>query len=159
MSQKRNLIIGAAILACGVIYLILSAQVPVPGGEHFGVVDSRFFPYILGVLMCILGLGQMAVTWVGGTKVDEQAPRTDYSSLLASAGLMAVYAAFLEPLGFVITSAVFLFAEFWLLTPPDRKRNPTLYTTLAIILPLVVYLVFRYGFDMLLPVGPLTMLG
>lgn len=66
------------------------------------------------------------------------------------------YAAFLEPVGFPIMTVVYLFSQFIVLTPTDKKVSYPMYGAIAIITSAVVYLTFRHAFDMILPVGLLN---
>lgn len=156
--MKQDYIVGAAITAFGVVYIILTANLVIPGSLQGSLVNAKFMPYILGVVMTVLGIAQIVVGAI--TPKSEQAAKkkTDYRSLLLSAVLMVLYVLLIEPVGFIVTSVVYLFVEFWLLTPPDKPRRPLLYLSIAVIGPVLTYLIFRYGFDMLLPVGILRFL-
>ena len=50
-------------------------------------------------------------------------------------------------------TVVYLIAQFIVLTPADKKPNYLLYTVIAVLTSACVYLLFRYAFDMMLPVG------
>ncbi len=50
-------------------------------------------------------------------------------------------------------TVVYLFTQFIVLTPVDRKVNYLMYAVIAISTSAAVYLTFRYAFDMILPVG------
>lgn len=156
--MKQDFIVGTAITALGIVYLIMSANIAVSGGAALGIVDARFMPYILGALMCVLGCMQIILSRVAPRTEAAAKKKTDYRSLVLSAVLMVLYVAFIELLGFVLVSVIYLFAEFWILTPPDKPRRPVLYALIALVAPVVTYFIFRYAFDMLLPVGPLSFL-
>lgn len=156
--MKQDYIVGAAITAFGVAYLILTANLAIPASLRASLVNARFMPYLLGGAMTVLGIAQILVGSMAPASERAAKKKTDHRALLLSAALMVLYVVFIEPAGFIVTSAVYLFAEFWLLTPPDKPRRPLLYLGIAVIGPVLTYFIFRYGFDMLLPVGILTFL-
>ena len=70
--------------------------------------------------------------------------------------LIAGYIAALRPLGFPIATAIYLFLQFMVLTPQGSGRSLPLYAGLAALASGLIFATFRYGFDLLLPAGPLT---
>lgn len=80
---------------------------------------------------------------------DEMVP------LLISIGLMLFYAAAFRPLGFILSSAIFVFGQINLLTIRERrtKKGIILSAATAVAVSVLVYIAFRYGLDILLPAG------
>ncbi|MBP8277934.1 MAG: tripartite tricarboxylate transporter TctB family protein, partial [Propionivibrio sp.] len=67
--------------------------------------------------------------------------------------LILVYIALMQFVGFPIMTVVYLVAQFTILTPAERKPNFLVYAVIAVLTSALVYLLFRYAFDMMLPVG------
>ena len=70
--------------------------------------------------------------------------------------LVAAFVALLRPIGFPFAAALYLFFQFTVLTPADQKPRFGLYAILAVVCSVVIFVAFRYGFDLILPSGPLT---
>jgi putative tricarboxylic transport membrane protein len=147
MGNKREFAVGAVFLAIGLAYLYMTSTLP---RKQF--IDAAFVPYILSITMCLLGVLQMRAAGkraTGAAKEDD----ADYGTVSKTLGLIVAYVALLEPVGFPIMTIVYLFAQFIVLTPANRRINYPMYGVIACITSAAVYLTFRYAFDMILPVG------
>lgn len=154
--HRKELLIGTAMLAAGAFYLYLVTGLP-----RRGPVDATFIPYVLAGAMILLGLLQLGSTLVGpaaGPNAPEEAggAAPSYLTVGLTLGLVAVFVALLRPIGFPFAAALYLFFQFVVLTPADQKPNYGLYAVLAIICSTLIFVTFRYGFDLILPAGPLT---
>ena len=150
--KNREFTTGGFFLAIGLGYLYMASALP---RKQF--IDAAFVPYVLAIIMCLLGVMQLwaAKKMVVG-KQAEEGEKADYRTVSKTLGLIVAYAAFLQPVGFPIMTIVYLFAQFIVLTPADKKVNYPMYGTIAIITSITVYVLFRYAFDMILPVGLLN---
>ena len=155
MARTRELIVGACMLGAGIGYFTLAGEIP-----RRGAIDAAFVPQILAWMMIGLGLMQLVQAWRSlpeGAASDTPPFRPGpYVTVGLSLATIAVFIALLRPLGFPIAAAGFLFLQFLLLTPSDRRRRPILYAGLAILAATVIFLTFRYAFNLMLPAGPLT---
>lgn len=61
----------------------------------------------------------------------------------------------MKPLGFAISGAIYLFLQFSLLAPAE-KRKLWLYAVIAVVVSFGSYLIFRYAIHLNLPAGPLA---
>ncbi|WP_434602349.1 tripartite tricarboxylate transporter TctB family protein [Pseudomonas sp. Z1-14] len=151
-SYKRNeLIAGLAMLGAGVAYLILTMNLP-----RRGTVDAAFVPWVLAVALCLLGALQL---WAWRKLPDKSAEPSekpeaiDYPTVIKSVALVLLYTALMQPVGFLITTALYLYAQFIVLTPADEKVKHLRYTLIAVVSAVLIFYIFRHGFDLLLPVG------
>ena len=83
---------------------------------------------------------------------------TALTGIVFSLALIAVFIALMRPLGFAISAAFYLFLQFSLLSPADLPRPHFMHAALAIGISLTMYVVFRQGFNLMLPAGPLARL-
>jgi putative tricarboxylic transport membrane protein len=151
-TRKREFAVGVFFLVVGLGYLYMTSTLP---RRQF--VDAAFVPYILAITMCLLGGFQLhAASKMNAEDVAKDGSKADYLTVIKTLGLIIAYAALLEPVGFPVMSVVYLFAQFIVLTPPDKKISYPMYATIAVITSAVIYTTFRYAFDMLLPVGLLN---
>ena len=57
-AKKKEVVIGAAMLATGLIYLFLTANLP-----RKAFIDAAFVPYLLAAGLCLLGALQLIGAW------------------------------------------------------------------------------------------------
>jgi putative tricarboxylic transport membrane protein len=158
-SYKRNeLFAGLAMLGAGVAYLVMTLNLP-----RRGFVDAAFVPWVLAVALCLLGALQL---WAWRKLPDKRAepePESEqaaepieYSTVIKSVALVLLYTALMEFVGFPIMTALYLYAQFIVLTPADQKIKHLRYAFIAVLAAVLIYFIFRHGFDLLLPVGLLN---
>lgn len=154
--RLRDVIVGAVMTGAGFAYLRMAAVLPQKDG-----VDAATVPTILAWMMVALGVIELA----GALRRSPVAEGPGTAAPGGSAGLTVVvltllliagFIAALRPLGFPIATALYLFLQFLVLTPRDVRPPVGLYAVLAAAAAAVIFGVFRYGFDLLLPAGPLV---
>jgi putative tricarboxylic transport membrane protein len=150
--KAREFAVGVFFLAIGLGYLYMTSNLP---RKQF--IYAAFIPYVLSITMCLLGAFQL---WEAN-KLSADASfgsedKADYLTVAKTLGLITAYAAFLLPIGFPIMTVVYLFVQFIVLTPADKKINYPMYAIIAILTSAIVYSTFRYAFDMILPTGLLS---
>ncbi|MFA6022240.1 MAG: hypothetical protein WC722_18440, partial [Rhodospirillales bacterium] len=95
-ARKREFALGLVMLGAGLLYLLLTFNLP-----RRGFIDAAFVPYVLGFAMCVLGLLQLAaakrmaaaVPGDGGAGNEAEAERIDYPTVLKTVGLIVGYIA------------------------------------------------------------------
>lgn len=170
-ARTKGVVVGLCMLAAGIAYFLMTAGLP-----RRGTVDAAFFPYALAIIMIGLGLLQTVISYfskpaaaTAGHSVAEavanadseeadipEGAKSDYLSVVVSLGLIAGFAALMRPLGFPVAAALYLFFQFAVLSPSHRRIPHVFHAFLAITIAIFVFVLFRYGFDLLLPAGPLT---
>ena len=177
--QNKELLVGIIFLVVGIAYFGLAFTIPsydAYGGSS--VVDSSFVPKVIGVLMIVLSILQLAFA----SKASKDAPaaeapaapaetaeedgefkvedwdddaanrNADTKALIGIFAILIVYMALMSVLGFMISSALFLFATMMLLTPKQKRKLPVI-IILSVVVSVGVYYLFVYGLDMVLPTG------
>ena len=150
-AKKKEVVIGAAMLATGLIYLFLTANLP-----RKAFIDAAFVPYLLAAGMCLLGALQLIAAWRQPPREDGVAPAEagpDYLTVGKTLGLIVGYIAVLQWLGFPIATVAYLYLQFLVLTPHDHRVSHGRYLLIALCASVFIYVVFRHGFDLLLPAG------
>ena len=148
-AKKREFVLGIVMLAAGIVYLVLTSQLP-----RKQAIDAAFVPYLLGAILCVLGVLQLKAARSFVPKDAKKAAyNVDYPTVWKTVGLILVYIALMQFVGFPIMTVVYLVAQFTILTPAGQKPNLISYTVIAVLTSAFVYLLFRYAFDMMLPVG------
>lgn len=148
-AKKREFALGFIMIIASVIYLLMAKNLP-----HHDIVDAAFVPYVLGTIMLALGVMQLraARKMVDKEKSSEK-EEVDYATMGKTVALIAGFAALMPLIGFPIMAAVYLFLQFTVLTPGNRKPNYVLYAIISIIASAAIFLTFRYTFDLMLPTG------
>ena len=143
---------GLGVIALGVALISASTHIKSLDVSRFG---SGFFPAIVAILFMILGL----VIFVGGIKQArgpdqkvEKDGKPRMWAVFATFVLMAAYATFLPSIGFLISTALYLFIQMLLLVPNDR-RNFLAFGIISIVTSVVVYYTFVEVFQLMLPAG------
>ena len=116
-------------------------------------IGSGFFPRLVGFMLALVSLPIIGSGWCRYVKekgTPFTAPYVNTFGVVASIICMAVYISLLDILGFFIASILYLFAQFSVLAVNDRKNMITI-GILSLVVPVIVYITFVYGFDMILP--------
>ena len=146
------------------IDLIYVVQIPFIKISNFAVIDSVFFPKLLAACLTILSVVELIsgirdVRKTGEEDVaqtDESAePKTDMVSTVGTLGISILYVIMMEPLGFVISSVIYVFVEEILLCPKEAV-NYVKFAVIAVASALAVYFAFRHGLNLMLPAGILS---
>lgn len=150
-SRKENLIIFL-ILAILSIAMIYSAY-QIPAGSSLGQ-GADFMPKIVGYLLSACAIGFL-YQGLKAPKEDTKAEKFDFVPLIRfgiALGLLVVYVLLLKTVGFVIMTALYIFAQSLFMVPPE-KRNILISAILAVVSSVAIYLVFTRGLSLLLPAG------
>lgn len=176
--EKRERWIGIVFLLLGAAYFIGSFTISSYSGYGTQAVDSKFMPQVLGICMMVLSTIQIAETLKRkGPSSDPAAGQADNAvtaanpedakehfdeegyikgadirSVLIIAAMLALYVAAFKPLGFILSSSLFLLGSISFLTPKE-KRNWFWIAGLSVGIPAAVYFLFVSGFKLKLPPG------
>lgn len=150
-------------IAVAAIYLVLIFRIERRGE----IVDATFIPFLLSGGLFILGIMQLVtalrISAIGSDRksVSEKAEdacedkksKVDTPTVIKTIALILIYIAFLDLIGFVIMSIVYLFTQFIVLTPVNSKKKYLAYAVISVVTSVSIYLIFRYVFSMMLPEG------
>lgn len=164
----KDLLAGIVVAAVGIFMYAGSYNIKIMRLSS-GSVSSAAMPRLCAVILVLLGIGIAATNVIMYAKEKKRAQTPadlppektgggmSRDGLLRLGGIVALlflYCLFFSSLGFIISSALYLFATVLVLAPrPQRKLLPSVIT--AIITPIVIYYVFAKAFYMLLPSGVL----
>lgn len=173
----RDVVLGAVSALLGIVF-IAGAMAITPDPSAFKVLGPRVAPLAIGVATVVLSLAlvvqglrirsrpeasptspdealraEPATTDPGLDRGldDEEAPRSPLTTrrLLASFGLLTGYVLVFIPLGYLLSTFLFLTALTTYTEPQKWRRN----TLFAAVFSVVVYLVFTRGLQVQLPPG------
>ncbi|HWV10838.1 MAG TPA: tripartite tricarboxylate transporter TctB family protein [Pseudomonas sp.] len=167
-TNKKELIIGLAMIGTALAYMVMAYQLPGHGG-----VDAGTVPVLLAGLLALLGVIQLFSAFPRKASADEPVakepsdlpelpaeetakPVVEPKTVLLTLGLILGYMALLGPVGFPIMTVIYLYLQFIVLTPVDHKVKHVSYLLIATATSAVIFLLFREAFDLLLPAGLLN---
>ncbi|MFU2488131.1 tripartite tricarboxylate transporter TctB family protein [Thauera sp. WH-1] len=150
-AKKREVVIGAAMLVIGLAYLYLTTNLP-----RKAFIDAAFVPYLLAAALCLLGALQLLAAWRQAptdAKTVATGAGPDYLTVGKTLGLIVGYIAILEWVGFPLATVAYLYLQFLVLTPLEQRVSHGRYLLIAVCAATLIFVVFRHGFDLLLPAG------
>ena len=150
-NKARNLLTSVIFLAFGVFMLVQARAVP---HKITSDVGSGYVPAFIAICILVVAGAKLIITLVRKSPDDDKKETSDSSMTggIVTVGIMLVYMLAFEPVGFVLSSAVFLFAMMnWFANNENRK--PVLFAIISVVLPVVVDALFVFVIKMPLPKG------
>lgn len=160
MNQKKlnwnnnDTILGIIILVFGIFYGIMTLQIP---GTKSQLFDSRFVPILLTVFIILIGILELGRGLQKPIKNNEK-KEFDTKTVILTFILIILYILLYSPLGFIVSTFLFLLLEMNVLTPNYAKKNQLLYIIISLVFSFGIYYLFYFGFTIFLPTGILYML-
>jgi putative tricarboxylic transport membrane protein len=155
---RAELGLAALVAGVGVFLLVQTPTIRVPATSN--AVGPRFFPYLVGGVLVLVGAALAVAVWrqgsdapEAGEDVDPSLP-TDWRTLALLTAAFVAHILLLEPLGFVFTEALLFTAVAGVLGAGRRRLWVAGLAGLA--LSTVVFVVFARGLGVTLPSGVLT---
>ncbi|MCC8024377.1 MAG: tripartite tricarboxylate transporter TctB family protein [Clostridium sp.] len=160
IKKYGDIIVGAffMILSAGMMYL--AARLPKSTVMDIG---PDFMPMCIGVMTFIMAaaLAFLNIKNLKQRIADAEAAEpeeSDYKRVLISFILILVYVFILKPVGFIVSTLVYLPFQMFFLAPDEQKGKKDIIKLLLIdvLFTFVVFFLFRYGFKIVLPAGIFT---
>ena len=157
--KKAEYIISIGLCIFGVFIFITTNTIPLMVAvEKSSVINSRFFPKLLSVLLIILSIIMSAENYFkkasdgvreSDDKKESQTGNHAWMRLIVLGVLCLLYFFAFEPLGFLVSSALFMFGFSLIL----KTRKWYVILSLSVVSPLLVYLLFNTLLGAPLPEG------
>lgn len=154
---------GGLLFVFAAAYFILSWQIPNFKGLGAPPIDAKLVPRVWGVLLMVLSLivfvrglleylrlkkeGKLVKS---GVSVKERI--IENREVILTFLCLLIYIWLLQPVGFIIMSALYIFAESMILTPKE-KRNPLIAAIVGVVAAVAVDFAFVNLLHVLLPAG------
>ena len=166
---KLDIIPGIALALVDLIYLLNIPGIATFTGLGATPLTNHFVPYLWGGCLMALSLWLVlrGILKYRRFKASGEEILVEKKSFLtalkekrevvASFAALAIYVALMEPVGFVIMTVVYVFAQILILTPTEKwKKNivPALIT--GVVCGGLLYYVFAHWLNVLLPAGILS---
>ncbi len=144
--SKRDLALGGISLAIAAAVWVATADYPTPADISRGL-GPAFMPRLLAVLIAFLGVIVILRGWRSPGDTGVLLPSKMPAALL---GVMVAYGVVLVPVGFAISTPIFLLTSTSMLGVKLRKS-----IVFALIVTVVAYIVFKVMLRVPLPTGEL----
>lgn len=152
MTNKiRDIICGVIMLAFGTMMIVVAKDIPNKVAKDVG---SAYVPTFIGICIIVVAVAKLVLAILDKKPSANQKIKWTQDSLggFGTIALMAAYMLAIEPVGFIVSSVVYLFAQMMLLSD-KTNRKPILFAVIAVALPVAVEALFVYAIKMPLPVG------
>jgi len=154
LKKYADFYIGLFFLSFTLIYI---SQIPTIRITRISLIDSAAYPKVMAALLLSLSVMQLFIALKKlkqGAQVQADQTKREYRGVVLTLLLVMAYVMVVEPLGFPISSAIYIFLHILVMCPPDKVR-PGLFALIAVATPGFIYAVFRYGLNLMLPLGVL----
>ena len=150
-NKQRNLLTSVLFLAFG-IFMFIQAQ----GVKHkiASDVGSGYVPAFIAGCLIVVSVAKLIITLTRKDPADNVKKKSDSSAKggVVTILIMLAYMLAFEPVGFIVSSVVFLFALMnWFAN--NENRNIPLFAAVSILLPVAVDALFVFVIKMPLPKG------
>ena len=140
--------------ACSVLFLIFGIFMFIQSLSIHSMMDkdvgSGFVPKIVAMAIIVISAIKLLLTFL--SKKSEEAKKSDEDIM---GGLLTIYVVLFKPLGFILSTFIYLFFQITLLST-EKNRNLILFGIISVVAPVVIYALFVYVIKMPLPTGLLS---
>lgn len=150
MTEKnKNLLISILFIILGVFVYRESL-----GIKHMmrNDVGSAFFPKIVAVVTIVIAGIKLVFSLKEGKIELKSKIKSDLTGGWITILLLSAYVLIFAPVGFIISTTVYLFLQMLVLCPKDKRKIPLL-GIISVATPLFIYTLFVYAINMPLPKG------
>ena len=157
--RMKDVITGVVSLVLFLLFFVFSFTIEVK--TVGGGVSSRTIPQLVSaggiIVSLILTLKNLFAYWKAQKNGEQTEPvytaRKRWGQIALSVVLMVGYILLMRTFGFMLTSAVYLFLQMLAILENRSKKRIILIAVIAILVPVILYIPFRYGFQLMIPVG------
>lgn len=142
----KDMITSVAAISIGIAVYILSTPLDVSDAPFSS--NPAIFPQLISIFIILLGFMLLINSLKSGAWSFEFKIKISSLKLGSLFLLFIVYLVGLQVLGFIISTLIFLWVMMYLLS--NEKLLPILY---SLALTTMLYMVFGFGFKILLPIG------
>lgn len=154
-----DIVVGLFFMAISAIMIGMAAMLPKSTVMDIG---PDFMPTVIGavtfILAAILLVMNVKNMKLRAAEAAAEEDDCDYKRVLSSAILILVYVFILKPVGFIVSTLLYLPLQMLVLAPDEERNKKSLVKLLIVdvIFTMVVFFLFRYGFKIVLPAGIFT---
>ncbi|MDO5351003.1 MAG: tripartite tricarboxylate transporter TctB family protein [Lachnospiraceae bacterium] len=155
-----DIVVGLFFMAVSAIMIIMAKMLPkstvMDIGPDFMPTVIGAVTFLLAAILLVLNVKNMKMRVMDAKA--EAAEDCDYKRVLSSAVLILIYVFILKPVGFIVSTLLYLPLQMLVLAPEVGRTKKSLIQLLIVdvVFTMVVFFLFRYGFKIVLPAGIFT---
>jgi len=147
-----DLYIGLFFLLFSIVYSLQISSIRL---TRVSVINSAMYPKWLAALLICLSLAQVLIALrqlKKGYIPEENQAKKNYKGAGQTLFLALAYVVVIETLGFLVSSSLYIFLQILIMCPPEKIRYAQ-FGSIAVVASGIIYVIFRYGLDLMLPLG------
>lgn len=155
-----DIVVGVFFMVLSAVLMVMAHMLPKSKVMEIG---PDFMPMCIGVVTFILAtiltfLNIKNFKMKAAELESAEIPDCDYKRVLSSIILVLVYVFALSPVGFILSTMVYLVLQMLVLAPDEvrTKKETIKLAIISVVFTLIVFFLFRYGFKIVLPAGIFT---
>lgn len=159
LRKYKDLFVGGFVILLGAALYIASLSIK---SLPMNLVKADFFPKLaacmfgfLGVCLVLEAVKELKKPAAERSEEQHEDDARGTISMIATLVLIALYIFCLEPIGFVLSTIVYLVAQMYILADDAHhtKKDIVLFVVLSVITSVAIYMLFTKAFYLMLPVG------
>ncbi len=160
IKKYGDMIVGGFFMILSAGMMIMAKMLPkstiMDIGPDFMPMCIGLVTFVLAAALAFLNLKNLKMRTAEAEKMEKE--ELDYKRMLTSFMLILVYVYLLQPVGFIVTTILYLPLQMYSLAPDEKKTKKDIIqlAVTSVIFTFVVFFLFRYGFKIILPAGIFT---
>lgn len=160
IKKYGDMIVGGFFMILSAGMMIMAKMLPkstiMDIGPDFMPMCIGLVTFVLAAALAFLNLKNLKMRTAEAEKMEKE--ELDYKRMLTSFMLILVYVFLLQPVGFIVTTILYLPLQMYSLAPDEKKTKKDIIqlAVTSVIFTFVVFFLFRYGFKIILPAGIFT---
>lgn len=147
--RKRDISCAVLFLVFGVFMFFQALPIEPIMGKDLG---SGFVPKIIAGAIIVIALVKLVLILFSKEKEKKLENDDDMMGGLLTVAALLVYMSIFKSVGFILSTALYLFVQITLLSD-EKNRNLPLFGVISVVAPLAIYALFVYAIKMPLPTG------
>lgn len=150
--KKKDIFVSVIFIALGVFMYIQSMNFKPLMNNDIG---SGFFPKIVAIVIMTIATANLLLAFKNKSEDDAKEAKSKDSDLFGgwvTVALIGIYVLVYNSVGFLISTAAYLFLQILVLCPKE-KRNIPMFGVISVITSVFIYAMFVYAINMPLPRG------
>lgn len=160
IKKYGDIIVGGFFMILSAGMMIMAKMLPKSSimdiGPDFMPMCIGLVTFVLAAALAFLNVKNLKMRTEEAEKMEKE--ELDYKRMLTSFMLILVYVYLLQPVGFIVTTILYLPLQMYVLAPDEKKTKKDMVqlAVTSVIFTFVVFFLFRYGFKIILPAGIFT---
>lgn len=160
IKKYGDMIVGGFFMILSAGMMIMAKMLPkstiMEIGPDFMPMCIGIVTFVLAAALAFFNLKNLKMRTAEAEKMEKE--DLDYKRMLISFILILVYVYLLQPVGFIVTTILYLPFQTYVLAPDEKKTKKDIVqlAVTSVVFTFIVFFLFRYGFKIILPAGIFT---